>query len=234
MPHPGGEIQPARLGNTEVVATYRRLAPRYDLWAALTESRARRRCLELASVRNGETVLEVAAGTGLLFVELLKLNPDGVTEGVDLTEAMLTKARRRAARLGAGDHRLLVGDARHLDYPADRFDLLINNYMFDLLPEGDFATILGEFMRVLRPGGRLVLANMTKPEHWYQALWEGLYRLRPSLMGGCRGVRLLPFVEAAGFHDLRREAVSQMTFPTEVIAGVKPCVSGVGRSRSDG
>jgi ubiquinone/menaquinone biosynthesis C-methylase UbiE len=222
VPHPGGDMQPARLGDTEVVATYERLAPRYDLWAALTESRARRRCLELASVRNGETVLEVAAGTGLLFTELLNLNPDGVTEGVDLTEAMLTKARRRAVRLGAGSYRLLVGDARHLDYPADRFDLLINNYMFDLLPEPDFATILGEFMRVLRPGGRLVLANMTKPEHWYQALWEGLYRLKPSLMGGCRGVRLLPFVEAAGFQDLRPEVISQMTFPTEVIGGVKP------------
>jgi len=76
--HPSGDMQPARLGKTEVVATYKRLAPRYDLWAALTESRARRRCLELASVRNGETVLEVAAGTGLLFTELLNLNPEGV------------------------------------------------------------------------------------------------------------------------------------------------------------
>lgn len=216
------DMQPAWLGRSEVVSTYERLAPRYDLWAALSESKARRRCLELASVRNGEAVLEVAAGTGLLFVELLKLNPDGVTEGVDLTEAMLTKARRKAARLGAGNYRLRVGDARHLDCPTDRFDLLINNYMFDLLPEADFAAILREFKRVLRPGGRLVLANMTKPEHWYQALWERLYRWRPSLMGGCRGVQLLSFVESAGFHDVRREVISQMTFPTEVIRGVKP------------
>jgi ubiquinone/menaquinone biosynthesis C-methylase UbiE len=215
-------MQPARLGESEVVPTYRRLASRYDLWAALSESTARRRCLELAAIQNGETILEVAAGTGLLFVELLKLNPDGVTEGVDLTEAMLMKARRRAARLGAGNYRLLVGDARQLDYPAGRFDLLINNYMFDLLPESDFTTILEEFKRVLRPGGRLVLANMTKPEHRYQALWERLYRWRPSLMGGCRGVQLLPFVESAGFQGVRREVISQMTFPSEVIHGVKP------------
>jgi ubiquinone/menaquinone biosynthesis C-methylase UbiE len=212
-------MQPARLGESEVVPTYSRLASRYDSWAALSESTARRR---LAAIQNGETILEVAAGTGVLFVELLKLNPDGVTEGVDLTEAMLMKARRKAARLGAGDYRLLVGDARHLDYPAGRFDLLINNYMFDLLPESDFTTILEEFKRVLRPGGRLVLANMTKPEHWYQALWERLYRWRPSLMGGCRGVQLLPFVESAGFQSVRREVVSQMTFPSEVIYGVKP------------
>ena len=222
MSRSSGNMQPARLGESEVVPTYSRLASRYDSWAALSESRARRRCLELAAIQNGETILEVAAGTGLLFVELLKLNPDGVTEGVDLTEAMLMKARRKAARLGAGNYCLLVGDARHLDYPAGRFDLLINNYMFDLLPESNFTTILEEFKRVLRPGGRLVLANMTKPEHWYQALWEGLYRWRPSLMGGCRGVQLLPFVESAGFQSVRREVVSQMTFPSEVIYGVKP------------
>ncbi len=219
MSRSSSDMQPARLGESEVVPTYSRLASRYDSWAALSESTARRR---LAAIQNGETILEVAAGTGVLFVELLKLNPDGVTEGVDLTEAMLMKARRKAARLGAGDYRLLVGDARHLDYPAGRFDLLINNYMFDLLPESDFTTILEEFKRVLRPGGRLVLANMTKPEHWYQALWERLYRWRPSLMGGCRGVQLLPFVESAGFQSVRREVVSQMTFPSEVIYGVKP------------
>ncbi len=222
MPRSSGDMQPARLGESEVVPTYSRLAVRYDSWAALAESTARRRCLELAAIQNGETILEVAAGTGLLFVELLKLNPDGVTEGVDLTEAMLMKARDRAARQGARNYRLLVGDARHLDYPAGRFDLLINNYMFDLLPESDFATILEEFKRVLRPGGRLVLVNMTTPEHWYQALWEQLYRWSPSLVGGCRGVRLLPFVQSAGFHRVRREVVSQMTFPSEVIYGVKP------------
>lgn len=214
-------MQPARVAKWDIVATYKRLARRYDTWAALTESRARRRCLELAQVRNGETVLEVAVGTGILFVEILKRNPDGMNDGLDLTEEMLHEARRKAEASGVDAYRLVRGDAYDLAYPDGRFDLLLNNFMFDLLPESAFPRVLGEFRRVLRPGGRLVLANMTLPRHWHQGLWEMLYRLRPRLMGGCRGVELLPYVEAAGFRDTRREYISQMTFPCEVVYGVK-------------
>jgi ubiquinone/menaquinone biosynthesis C-methylase UbiE len=178
--------------------------------------------LDVARIRNGETVLEVAVGTGIMFVEILKLNPDGVTEGVDITQEMLAEAQRKAEAMGATGYRLTLGDAYELEYPDCRFDVLVNNFMFDLLPEPDFAMVLGEFWRVLRPGGRLVLANMTRPRRWYQGLWELLYGLSPSLMGGCRGVELLPHVEAAGFQETQRHFVSQLTFPCEVVCGARP------------
>ncbi len=212
----------ARLAKPGIVAAYRRLAPGYDVWAAVMESRARRRCLELADIRNGDAVLEVAVGTGLAFVRILEANPDGVTEGIDLTEAMLSRARRRAARSTAQHYALRLGDAYQLDYPDGRFDVLINNYMVDLLPERDFPHVLGEFNRVLRSGGRLVMANMTEPERWYQGVWALLYRIHPALVGGCRGVRLAPYLESAGFREVRREFTSQLAFPSEVLCGVKP------------
>jgi len=215
-------MQPGRLGRSEIVATYRRLARHYDSWAGLTESHARSRCLELAQIRDGETVLEVAVGTGILFVEVLKRNPEGLTQGVDLTEAMLVEARHKAEASGVDTFRLVRGDACALPYPDERFDVLLNNFMFDLLPEPDFSLVLREFRRVLRPGGRMVLANMTRPRHWYQGLWEVLYRISPRLMGGCRGVELLPYVEAAGFRNTRREFISQLTFPCDVVYGVRP------------
>ncbi len=65
----------ARIEKQRVVEIYRRIAPSYDLWARLTESRARDRCLELAAIRNGEEVLEVAVGTGLAFERILAVNP---------------------------------------------------------------------------------------------------------------------------------------------------------------
>jgi ubiquinone/menaquinone biosynthesis C-methylase UbiE len=97
--------------------------------------------------------------------------------------------------------------------------------MFDILPERDFPVVLNEFKRVLRPGGRLIMANMTKPLRWYSAISELVYRIRPSLLGGCRGVYLLPYLESVGFIDTQREYISQTTFPTEVICGVKPLTS---------
>jgi ubiquinone/menaquinone biosynthesis C-methylase UbiE len=215
------EILEANIPKSEVPRVYRRLAPLYDAWARRTEAKARRRCLDLANIRNGEAVLEVAVGTGLAFVEILERNPDGRNEGIDLTEEMIDRARRKAERVGTANYRLQVGDAYHLEYPDETFDLLINNYMFDLVPERDFAAVLAEFRRVLKPGGRFVLVNMTKGEGRTYALWERLYRIRPSWLGGCRGVRMAPYLEAAGFTKTHLEDVSQLGIPSEVICTIR-------------
>ena len=210
----------AQIEKSQIAGIYRKIAPSYDLWAWLTESKGRNRCLELAAIQDGEDVLEVAVGTGLAFERILKANPVGRNEGIDLTEAMLIRAERKAARSGSSNYRLRVGDAYDLDFPDASFDVLINNYMFDLLPQQDFLTVLKEFKRVLRPGGRLAMVNMTKGEHWYNGIWERIYRINPALLGGCRAVSLLPQIEARGFGEIRREYISQLTFPSEIIYGV--------------
>jgi ubiquinone/menaquinone biosynthesis C-methylase UbiE len=213
---------PAKIDKQQARELYRKIAPRYDLWARLTESRARTRCLELASIQDREAVLELAVGTGLAFVEILKSNPNGRNEGLDLSREMLDRAVLRAESSGLDNFRLYVGDAYDLDYPDSSFDVVVNNYMFDLLPEPDFPIVLREFYRVLRPGGRLVLVNMTAGKRWFGRVWEAIYRISPAWLGGCRGVHLRPHVEAIGFADTRREYISQMTFPSEIIFGVKP------------
>jgi len=216
------QVLDARIKKSEVPHIYKKVASVYDIWARLAESKARNRCLELARIRDGESVLEVAVGTGLTFVEILGLNSAGQNEGIDLTEEMLNRAKEKAKNLGVFNYRLEIGDAYNLDYSNNSFDLVINNYMFDLLPEEDFSVVLAEFKRVLRPGGRLVLVNMTKPECWYNSVWELIYRANPAWMGGCRGVFLQPHLESVGFVDVRREFISQLTFPSEVVYGFKP------------
>lgn len=207
----------ARLNKTQVIDSYRRKAKTYDIWGRLTETNARNRSLELAAIRNGERILEVAVGTGLTFKEILTANPDGQTYGIDLTDAMLEQAHEKARKTGLHNYSLKVGDAYALDFPDHHFDLLVNNYMFDLLPEGDFEHVLQEFRRVLKPTGRLVLINMTKGEHFYEKIWDRVYQLSPDMMGGCRGVHLLPVMQSMGFGNLHREMLSQMTFPSEII-----------------
>ena len=215
-------ILDARLEKGRVSDVYRRIAPSYDLWAWLTESKARDLCLELADIRNGEAVLEVAVGTGLAFERILKSNPSGRNEGIDLTDAMLIRAERRAAKLSLHNYRLGIGDAYELEFPDDSFDVLINNYMFDLLPQQDFLTVLEEFKRVLRPGGRLAMVNMSQGERWYNGIWERIYGINPALLGGCRGVTLLPQLRECGFMEIRREYISQLTFPSEVFIARSP------------
>jgi ubiquinone/menaquinone biosynthesis C-methylase UbiE len=214
-------ILDAKLSKAQIPEVYRGKAAVYDIWGKLTESKAQGRCLELANIQDGEAILEVAVGTGLSFRQVLQQNPSGINEGFDLSEAMLAKAREKAVETAVSNYRLRVGDAYNLEYQDGSFDLLINNYMFDLLPEADFIPVLQGFYRVLNPGGRLVLLNMAKGEHWYNHIWDRLYRIQPSWMGGCRGVALLEHVKAVGFQHVSREFISQMTFPSEVIYGVK-------------
>jgi hypothetical protein len=86
------------------VGLYSTLAPVYELRARVTESRPRRRVLELANVRNGEEILEVATGTGAQLVSLAQRNPSGRTAGVELADGMLaqTGKRLRAGGLTSG------------------------------------------------------------------------------------------------------------------------------------
>lgn len=212
----------AQIEKAQVSEVYRKIAPIYDWWAWLTETKARDRCLELAAIRDGENVLEVAVGTGLAFEKILHANPSGHNEGIDLTEAMLSRADSKATKTALHNYRLSVGDAYALEFPDHSFDVLINNYMFDLLPQQDFVAVLEEFKRVLRPGGRLALVNMTMGTRWYNGLWEHIYRISPALLGGCRSVALFPFLENCGFSKIRREYVSQMTFPSEILCAVAP------------
>jgi ubiquinone/menaquinone biosynthesis C-methylase UbiE len=212
---------PARLAKQDVNEVYRGVAPIYDLWGALTETKARALCLEWAAIRDGETVLEVAVGTGLTFADILRRNPSGHTEGLDLTPAMLARAQRRAAATGAQNYSLRQGDAYALDCADRTFDVVINNFMFGLLPEADFETVLRQFRRVLKPGGRLVLVNMAHGECWCNRVWNVVYRINPAWVGGCRGVSLTGPLQALGFSGVRRQYLSQLTFPAEVVYGVK-------------
>jgi len=216
------QIPPARLDKPQVVAAYRRIAPIYDLWGRLTESRAQTLCLEWAAIEDGEDVLDVAAGSGLLFRRLLALNPTGFCAGLDLSEAMLRRARAKAEASAHQRWELVLGDAYALPWPDKHFDVVMNNYMFDLLPEADFGHVLSEFRRVLKPGGRLAMVNMTSAETRSQRIWGWVYRISPGLLGGCRGVHLLPSLERAGFIDARRQFVSQCTFPSEVVLARLP------------
>jgi ubiquinone/menaquinone biosynthesis C-methylase UbiE len=212
----------ARIEKDQVPVIYRRIASLYDAWAWLTERNARTRCLQLAAIQDGEDVLEVAVGTGLAFVEILKSNPSGNNAGIDLTSEMLARAQERAERTGNQRYQLREGDAYNLEFPDASFDILVNNYMFDLLPERDFLPVLEEFRRVLRPGGRLALVNMTIGRHWYNGVWDWIYRLNPAWLGGCRGVKLLPYLQMCGFVQTQRDYVSQFTFPSEVVFGRVP------------
>ena len=211
------EALDARVSQKDIVTLYDSLSRIYDLWGTLAESRARKRGIEVADIKDGQNILEVAVGTGLAFFEIVKRNPNGRNLGVDLSPGMLNKARKRLGRFAQGNYELKIGNAFHLPAGDEQFDLLLNNYMFDLMAFQEMDVILEEFKRVLKKGGKLVLVNMTKGERFGSGLYDFIYRLSPKSIGGCRGVRLSEGLTRHGFQVETREYHQQLWFPSEVI-----------------
>ena len=114
-----------------------------------------------------------------------------------------------------------TGSALRLEEQDASFDLLMNNYMFDLMAFEEMDTVLQEFKRVLRTGGKLVLVNMTFGEKFGTDIYTWIYRISPKLMGGCRGVQLSEKLKVHGFNVKLREYYQQLLFPSEVILAIK-------------
>jgi len=219
--HKDRKVLDARVSQDNIVTVYDKIAPIYDIWGKFTESRARNRAIELAEIKNGQNILEIAVGTGLAFYEIVKRNPNGTNIGIDLSPGMLGKAKKRLSKLSEVNYSLYVGTAFNLNVEDDSIDTLVNNYMFDLISFEDMNKVLVEFKRVLKKNGKLILVNMTEGERFGSKLYDFVYNISPKTMGGCRGVRLTERLKQQGFKIEIREYHQQMFFPSEVILSFK-------------
>ena len=211
----------AVIPQSEIGPLYDKISRFYDIWGKLTESRAAKRAVDLAGIQDGLHILEVAVGTGLVFQEIVRRNPNGQNTGIDLSEGMLAKARRRLSKSLLAGYTLTQGTAKALDLEDSCIDLLINNYMFDLISFQEMAAVLNEFHRVLKPGGKLVLVNMTLGRTFGSRVYDRFYSRFPRLLGGCRGVQLTEILERNRFRVDTREYIQQCLFPSEVIVSHK-------------
>lgn len=192
----------------------------YDFWGRLTESRATRKVIELAAVEDGKKVLEMACGTGVVFEQIVRKNPNGVNVGLDLSPSMLDKAKERLSKIN-GNFELKEGDALQIPYPDNSFDILVNNFMVDLMPVELFDKVAAEFYRVLKPGGAIAISTFSFGKKKVNRFWLWLARHFPDLLTGCRPVSFGAHLLNAGFKIEEDLEISQTTFPSEVIRARK-------------
>ena len=168
--------QTGTLQEGQVRAMFDRIAGVYDRMNAVMtaglDRRWRARAADLAAVAPGDRVLDVATGTGDLALELAeRVAPGGEVVGADFAEAMLARAREKAG--GRADLRFEWGDALALDYPDDVFAAATVG--FGARNFADLHRGLGEMARVVRPGGRVVVLEITTPQtpplSWFYGLW---------------------------------------------------------------
>ncbi|MGH2849220.1 MAG: class I SAM-dependent methyltransferase [Solirubrobacteraceae bacterium] len=153
---PGGTLEAG-----QVRAMFDRIAGVYDamntLMTAGLHHRWRERAVELAEVGPGSRVIDVATGTGDLAIALARATaPGGEVVGCDFSERMLARARRKAPEL-----RFEWADALSLPYASAGFDAATVG--FGARNFSDLERGIGEMVRVVRPGGRVVILEITQP-----------------------------------------------------------------------
>ena len=114
----------------------------------------------LGRLERGERVLDLGCGAGTdSLVASLMVAPEGSVTGLDMTPEMLEKAWAGAEELGAGNMTFVEGEAERLPFDDAKFDVVISNGVIDLIPDKD--AVFGEIHRVLVPGGRIQIADVT-------------------------------------------------------------------------
>jgi demethylmenaquinone methyltransferase/2-methoxy-6-polyprenyl-1,4-benzoquinol methylase len=173
--------RPGVLEEQQVEAMFDRIAGVYDrmnrVMTAGLDARWRERAVDLAAVGRGGRALDVACGTGDLALELARrVGDEGEVVGCDFSERMLELARAKAPA-----QRFEQANALELPYPDDTFDAATVGFgarNFSDLPRG-----LREMARVVRPGGRVVVLEITTPQRpplsWFYSVWFD--RIVPAL-----------------------------------------------------
>jgi len=157
----------AEFDKANVERAYARWAPIYDLVFGAVFERGRRAAIAAAE-RIGGRILEVGVGTGISLPDYARSNR---LVGVDLSEPMLRKAQARVAEHDLRNvEALAVMDATRLALADRSFDVVVAQYVITAVPDPE--ATLDEFVRVIKPGGEIVLVNHIGAEAGLRALFE--------------------------------------------------------------
>jgi len=154
------------------------------------------------AMRPGDTVLDIGSGSGTdVLYAALKVGPKGTVYGLDITPAMIAKARTNIAKTGARNVQILEGDATKIPLPDGSVDVVTSNGVLNLVPDKPAA--FREIFRVLKQGGHLQLADIVVEEDV-----GAVCGLNPQLWADCIGgaaveKEYLATIQDAGFRDVR-------------------------------
>ena len=168
--------------------------------------------IALASLREGETVLDLGSGAGFdCFLAADKVGGKGRVIGVDMTPEMLEKARENARKGNYGNVEFRLGEIENLPVADNSVDIIISNCVINLSP--DKRRVFHEAFRVTKPGGRLMVSDIVLLKELPDFIKNSIEAYIGCLSGAVLKEEYIGAIEAAGFRDVR--IVDETSFPIE-------------------
>jgi SAM-dependent methyltransferase len=169
----------------------------------------------LASLREGETVLDLGSGAGLdSFLAASKVGKKGRVIGVDMTPEMIDKARENARKGNYTNVEFRLGEIENLPVADNSVDVVISNCVINLVP--DKRRVFKEVFRALKPGGRLMVSDIVLLKELPDVIKNSVEAYIGCLSGAMMRDEYIGAIKAAGFHDVR--IVDETSFPIECMA----------------
>ncbi len=154
-----------------------------------------------ADPKPGEVVLDLGSGAGMdAFLAARAVGPTGRVIGVDMTPAMVERARANATRVGAANVEFRLGEIEHLPVPDASVDLIISNCVINLSPTKD--QVFREAFRALRAGGRLVVSDLVLVRPLSESVRRSVEAYVGCVAGASQREDFLRGIAAAGFRDV--------------------------------
>jgi SAM-dependent methyltransferase len=162
----------------------------------------------IASLQPGEIVLDLGAGAGFdAFLAARQVGTSGRVIGVDMTPAMLEKARHNAAKAGIRNVEFRLGEIEHLPVADASVDVIMSNCVINLSP--DKAAVFAEAFRVLKAGGRLAISDVVATKPLPVALATSIVAHAGCVAGAADLETLKAMLAESGFADIRIEINEQ-------------------------
>ena len=161
------------------------------------------------AVKPGETVLDLGSGAGIdVFIASRDVGPDGFVIGVDMTPSMVSRARANAREGGYANVEFRLGEIERLPVADASVDLIISNCVINLSP--DKPAVFREALRVLRPGGRLVVSDIVLSRELPESVRRSVEAYAGCVAGASLKDEYLGLIRQAGFGEI--EVLEERTY----------------------